>query len=217
MKLYTGPLSNFGLKTEIAAREKGIALDIEMVPFTLATRYQPRHPEVLRINPKEQVPVLVDGDLDLFDSTQICEYFEDIKPTPALWPATPKGRARARLMELRVDEIFFGEIIKLLQFPPPGPERDASLAKVNAFYNWLNERLAKSDYLAGEFSYADISFFIAQFFAGLVGAAFPEDLTHLAAWRQRVGKREHIAPIARRTFDYLASNGIKMSPSLIAA
>ena len=38
-----------------------------MVPFEMKTLYQPKHPEVLRINPKRQVPVLIDGDLEIFD------------------------------------------------------------------------------------------------------------------------------------------------------
>src|SRR5215471_10528733 len=100
MKLYSGPLSMFGAKAEIALHEKGIDFDLEMVPFEMKTLYQPKHPEVARINPKRQVPVLVDGDLEIFDSTQIFEYFESIKPEPALWPADAKERARARLLEL---------------------------------------------------------------------------------------------------------------------
>jgi glutathione S-transferase len=72
MKLYSGPLSMFGAKAEIAAHEKGIAFELVMVPFEMATLYSPKHPEVLRINPKRQVPVLVDddagGDLEIFDS-----------------------------------------------------------------------------------------------------------------------------------------------------
>jgi glutathione S-transferase len=61
MKLYTGPLSVFGAKAEIALREKGIPFELIMVRFDRATHYEPKHPEVLRINPKGQVPVLVDG------------------------------------------------------------------------------------------------------------------------------------------------------------
>jgi len=93
MKLYSGPLSMFGAKAEIAAREKGLAFELIMVPFEMKTAYQPKHPEVLRINPKRQVPVLIDGDLEIFDSTQIFEYFESIKPDPALWPAMARTRA----------------------------------------------------------------------------------------------------------------------------
>ncbi len=66
----------FGAKAEIAAHEKGLAFELIMVPFEMKTLYQPKHPEVLRINPKRQVPVLIDGDLEIFDSTQIFEYIE---------------------------------------------------------------------------------------------------------------------------------------------
>lgn len=68
MKLYSGPLSLFSRKVEIALREKGIAFEREMVPFSQAEGYSPKHPDVLATNPKGQVPVLVDGDLRLFDN-----------------------------------------------------------------------------------------------------------------------------------------------------
>jgi len=61
----------FGAKAEIAALEKGLDVELIMVPFEMKTLYQPKHPEVLRINPKRQVPVLIDGDLELFDSTHV--------------------------------------------------------------------------------------------------------------------------------------------------
>ena len=123
MKLYSGPLSMFGAKAEIAAHEKGIAFELVMVPFEMKTLYQPKHPEVLRINPKRQVPVLIDGDLELFDSTQIFEYFETLQPEPALWPAEPKARARARLLEHKSDEVYFPPIVRLmgLQNAPDDP------------------------------------------------------------------------------------------------
>src|SRR6478736_2013315 len=110
MKLYSGPLSMFGAKAEIAAREKGLDFELVMVPFEMKTLYQPKHPEVVRINPKRQVPVLVDGDLEIFDSTQICEYFETLQPSPPLWPADAKARARARLLEHKSDEVYFPHI-----------------------------------------------------------------------------------------------------------
>ena len=97
----------FGAKAEIAAREKGLDFELVMVPFEMKTLYQPKHPEVLRINPKRQVPVLIDDGLEIFDSTQIFEYLESVKPEPALWPAEPKARAGARLLEHKSDEVYF--------------------------------------------------------------------------------------------------------------
>ncbi len=96
-RIYSGPLSMFGAKVEIAAREKGVDFDLVMVPFTTDDAYEPKHPEVLRVNPvKKQVPVLVDDQVQLFDSTQIFEYLEDRYPQPALWPDDVAQRARAR-------------------------------------------------------------------------------------------------------------------------
>src|SRR5262249_48771185 len=114
IRLYSGPLSMFGAKAQIAALEKGLDFDLIMVPFEMKTLYEPKHPEVLRINPKKQVPVLVHGDLEIFDSTQIFEYFEDLKPKPALWPRDIVARARARLIEHKSDEVYFPPIVRLM-------------------------------------------------------------------------------------------------------
>jgi glutathione S-transferase len=98
MRLLSGPLSMFGAKAQIAALEKGLDFELIMVPFSMERLYEPKHPEVLRVNPKRQVPVLIHGDLQIFDSTQLFEYFEDLKPEPPLWPAGAAARARARLL-----------------------------------------------------------------------------------------------------------------------
>src|SRR3954451_7681193 len=112
LRLFSGPLSMFGAKAQIAAHEKGIEFELVMVAFDMKQGYEPKHPEVLRINPKRQVPVLIDGDLEIYDSTQIYEYLEHLKPSPALWPAEAKARARARLLEHASDEVYFPHIIK---------------------------------------------------------------------------------------------------------
>src|ERR1700674_4471913 len=112
--LYSGPLSVFGAKAQIAALEKGLEFDLVMVPYTSEFGYSPTHPEVLRINPKRQVPVLVHGDLEIFDSTQIFEYFENLQPNPPFWPRSRTERATARLLELKSDEVFFPHVIRLM-------------------------------------------------------------------------------------------------------
>src|SRR5919198_5060210 len=100
MLLYSGPLSLFSRKVEIALGEKGLAFERVMVPFTQAKGYAPKHPAVLAANPKGQVPMLVDGELALFDSTVIFEYLEDAYPRPPLYPRGAVARANCRLIEL---------------------------------------------------------------------------------------------------------------------
>ena len=125
MKLYSGPLSLFSRKAEIALNEKGIAFERVMVPFNQAQGYSPKHPAVLAANPKGQVPVLVDGDLTLFDSTLIFEYLEDAYPTPPLYPAEAKAR-RWQLGE-RYYFMEAGDVVERTRSLPPA-ERYKALA-----------------------------------------------------------------------------------------
>jgi glutathione S-transferase len=104
----------FGAKVQIAALEKGLDFDLIMVAYDSHLGYSPKHPEVLRINPKGQVPVLVHGGLEIFDSTQIFEYLEDLRPAPALWPRDIVDRAHARRLEHQSDEVYFPHIIRLM-------------------------------------------------------------------------------------------------------
>ena len=220
MKLYSGPLSMFGAKAEIAAREKGIAFDLVMVPFEMATLYQPKHPEVLRINPKRQVPVLIDdgpgGALELFDSTQIFEYFETIRPEPPLWPAEPMARARARLLEHKSDEVYFPPIVRLmgLQNTPDDPAAVEARAAALAFYDEMERVIGGQDWLAGIYSYADIAFYMAQLFGARMTAPIDERHPRLQAWRDRMSARPAVATVARAMGRYLASQGRKLPPFL---
>jgi glutathione S-transferase len=207
LRLFSGPLSMFGAKAQIAMLEKGLQFDLVMVPFK--TSYEPKHPEVLRINPKRQVPVLIHGDLEIFDSTQIFEYLEDLKPDPALWPRDIKARARARLLELKSDEVYFPHIIRLmgLQHDLAGADAAAARAGAVAFYRQVEAALADREYLAGEFGYADIAFFMAQLFGERLGAPLDESAPRLLAWRARLTTRASIRAVVKPMADYLAASG----------
>ena len=216
MKLYSGPLSMFGAKAEIAAREKGLDFELVMVPFEMATLYQPKHPEVLRINPKRQVPVLVDDDLEIFDSTQIFEYLETIRPEPALWPAEPKARARARLLEHKSDEVYFPPIIRLmgLQKTPDDPTAVEARAAALAYYDEMERTIDGQDWLAGTYSYADIAFYMAQLFGARMTAPMDDRHPRLLAWRDRMSARPAVARVAGAMGRYLLSQGRKLPPFL---
>ncbi len=97
MLLYSGPLSLFSRKVEIALHEKGLPFERVMVPFTQAAGYAPKHPAVLAANPKGQVPVLVDGPTS---PSSIPRSFWNISRTlirrrRSIPPAPRSGRAAA--------------------------------------------------------------------------------------------------------------------------
>jgi|GEM_PF-166150 len=191
MTLYSGPLSMFGAKAHIAALEKGFLINLVMVPFSNDLGYEPKHPEVLRINPKRQVPVLIHGDIEIFDSTQIFEYFEHLQPRPPLWPNSVAARAQARLWELKSDEVCFPHAIRLMSLQKhlsQSPAQDA-IAHLWRYYQDLEALLVDREFIGGEYSYADIAFFMAQSFAERLGAPMDDTSARLCAWRDRIAAR----------------------------
>jgi glutathione S-transferase len=203
LTIYSGPLSMFGAKVQIAALEKRLDFDLIMVPYDSKEGYNPRHPEVLRINPKRQVPVLVHGELEIFDSTQIVEYLEDLKPDPPLWPREVAARARARGLEHQSDEVYFPHIIRLMSLQD-ALDSDPAVAAIEAarnFYLGMERRLASSDWLVGSYSFADIAFYMAALFGERQGATVTATTPRLLAWRERIARREPVrtvvSPIAR--------------------
>lgn len=207
--LYSGPLSMFGAKVQIAALEKGLDVELVMVPFDMKLLYQPKHPEVRRINPKQQVPVLVHGDLELFDSTQIFEYLEELQPTPGLWPEGLVRRARARLLEHSADEVYFPPVIRLmgLQDQLQDPPAIAACEACERYYRSMEDLLAERDWLAGAYSFADIAFYMAQLFGERMGAPMGEDTPRLLAWRKRMSARPAVRQVAGAMGRYLLSEG----------
>jgi glutathione S-transferase len=218
LRLYSGPLSMFGAKVQIAALEKGLAVELVMVPFGMEQLYQPKHPEVLRINPRQQVPVLVHGELELFDSTQIFEYLEDLQPAPALWPAGLADRARARLLEHLSDEVYFPPVVRLmgLQDRLQEPAAREACAACMRYYLDMETRLAGADWLVGAYSFADIAFYMAQLFGARMGAPMGEATPRLLAWRERMSGRPAVREVAGAMGRYLLSQGRPL-PAFLAA
>jgi glutathione S-transferase len=153
--------------------------------------------------------VLVHGELEIFDSTQIFEYLEDLQPTPPLWPRTPQARARARLLEHKSDEVYFPHVIKLfgLQHDLQGEAAQAALAATAAYYEEMDKLLAKGDWLAGDFSYADIAFFMASIFGERHNAMISRATPRLFAWRERMLQRASVRSVAGAMGRWLAAAG----------
>jgi glutathione S-transferase len=207
MRLFSGPLSMFGAKAQISALEKGLDFDLVMVPFDMKHLYEPKHLDVLRVNPKRQVPVLIHGDLEIFDSTQIFEYFEHLQPSPALWPSQPATRARARLLEHKSDEVYFPHIIRLmgLQESLGEPAAIAAAETASRYYLEMEEALADHEFLAGSFSFADIAFYMAQLFGERMSAPMTNATPRLREWRKRMTSRQAVRQVVGPMAAYLVS------------
>lgn len=126
-----------------------LALEFKQLPFTQlpVTPFAPPA-NWAELSPLGKIPVLVDGDLVLPDSSVICRYLEEAHPAPALYPATPGARALACWYEEFGDTAlveavapFFAErIVRARLLGQPADE--ARLAAVTA-----NELPKALDYL----------------------------------------------------------------------
>src|SRR5579884_2233629 len=163
IKLYDFLPCPFGQKVRIVLAEK--SLEFELIPVDI-TQGEHRKPEFVRLNPYARVPVLVDEETTVYDSTIIDEYLDDEYPEPPVLPGVGASalRARARLFEDFADNSFTPQVGQLMaeMYKSEG-ERDAGrIARlrqsIDRVLDYLNHELQGQQYLATEFSVADIGF-----------------------------------------------------------
>src|SRR5919206_1210017 len=112
MKLYDYPQCPFGQKVRIVLAEKELSYELVNVDLR---RGEQKRPEFLKLNPFGKVPVLVDDDVVVYDSTIINEYLEDEYPHPRLLPEDSALRAKARMREDFCDNSFLPPALNVLQ------------------------------------------------------------------------------------------------------
>lgn len=225
MKLYSGPLSLFSRKVEIALAEKGLIegrdYEREMVPFTQERGYQPKHPVVLEVNPKGQVPVLVTEQVSLFDSTLILEHLEDRFPAPPLLPKGFAVRAEVRQQELYADEILFPMMRKLAYRTGPlpadaaeraalektGQDAEAAIAREFAM---LDDQVDGREFMWNDLSIADIGLFMTMLYIRRMHGPALDPFPSLARWWAQLMARPGFA----RAAEEIAAADRAMTPAL---
>jgi glutathione S-transferase len=162
MKLYHFPSPN-PQKISFALHELG--LECEIVPVDL-TKGEQRKPEFLALNPFGRVPVLVDGDLKLWESHAILAYLGD--KTGKLWPTTAAGRADAlrwlfflsgHISPSATDLVFNRIAVKLLGIPGDQDAIARGEKALPGVIGIVGGQLAKGKWMLGnEFSLVDCAY-----------------------------------------------------------
>jgi len=204
VKLYDHPLSPYAMKVRAILYEKGIDFEKEEI------QSEAQRATLLRLNPRAEVPALVDGEIVLYDSKVIAEYLEETHPSPPLLPASPGARAHCRALELladtQVDAVTIAYSLFKFFRPALAAELPDALARaeasLRAVFADLDRRLAGREYFTGAFSRADIAFAPHLGACAFLGMAPGEDTPHLASWLARVNAR---ASIQRVTQEAVAS------------
>jgi glutathione S-transferase len=209
MKLYDFLPCPFGQKVRIVLAEK--SLTYELIQIDLAQSDQ-RRPEFQRLNPFARVPVLVDEDTTVYDSTIIIEYLEDEYPEPPVLPTIGSSalRARARLFEDFADASFTPQVGQLMaEMARAEGERDqARLQRLHRLIeralDYLNHELTGQQFLAGDFSVADISFVPRVLVLGDLGIEASTNRPNVDAWIKRMLERPSIQSLQGVTLEPLA-------------
>ncbi len=197
-------LSPYVRKVLVCLELKGIAYEIDhIVPFFGDDRFS-------KLSPLRRIPVLVDGDLVLTDSTVICEYIEDKQPTPALLPSDIRDRARARWLEefadTRMGDVFIWRLFNQIAIRPSvwGEKGDRELVDrtlkedVPAVLDYLEAEAPTEGFRFGALSLADIA--IAAFFRNAGWVRFQIDAARwprAAAWMSRTLAEPAFVKLAR--------------------
>lgn len=98
LKLYIGNknYSSWSMRPWVLLRQAGIAFDEVRVRFDSFDAGSEFKRAIGPVSPTGKVPVLVDGDLVVWDTLAIAEYVAETHPEKHLWPQDAKARARAR-------------------------------------------------------------------------------------------------------------------------
>ena len=156
-------LSPYVRKVLVCLELKGIAYEVDhIVPFFGDDRFS-------KLSPLRRIPVLVDGDLVLTDSSVICEYLEDLKPEPALFPKDVRDRARARWLEefadTRMGDVFIWRYFNQIAIRPSvwGEKGDKALVEktlnedIPAVLDYLEAQAPAEGFRFGALSIGDIA------------------------------------------------------------
>ena len=141
--------------------------------------------EFTRLSPLRRIPVLIDGDVVLSDSSVICAYLDEAYPERPLLPVEPKDRARARWLEEYADTrlgdvfiwgLFYQRVVHPAVWGGPGDAQrvDRMLAEdIPVALDYLETQLPAEGFLFGDFGLADIA--VATFFRNADYADFAVD------------------------------------------
>jgi glutathione S-transferase len=207
--LYEHPLSPYAQKCKIALAEKGIAFDAR-IPEAFGSGATSDQGFIAE-NPRHEVPALVDGDLQIFDSTIILEYLEEKWPEPALLPKDPAERARQRMLEDVMDtqyEAINWGILEILGFGrASGSLREQLLARAAEqtakLQGWLEHKLDGAAWFGGkDFGWADVAVVPNLNISASFGNP-PKAGSALADWLARANERPSVAACQAAAQQYM--------------
>lgn len=167
--------SSWSLRPWIAMRNAGLAFEEEVIPL-----YEPGSAEKMaKYSPTGKVPVLIDGDMVVWESLAILDHLADRFPKQHWWPSEPAARAHARAVSAEMHSGF----VPLRRHCPMNMRRvqkkreltaevAADVRRIEKIWTECRERFgAGGPFLFGAFSNADAMYapVVSRLFSYAIG------------------------------------------------
>jgi glutathione S-transferase len=207
--LFDNAFSPFARKVRMVLEHKHLVFE------TIDGLAPAGHARLAAVNPRLEVPVLLDGELVVINSPQIVAYLEHRYPDRPVYPADPAARVAALAWERQADTLLDAIIHDVSNggfgFPPdtqPAGLLDAAREDLAPLYAELERTLADREFLCGALSIADLALFphlTAVRFLDIAcdGATHPRVL----AWYKRLRQLDVCRADLERTQTFLRGIG----------
>ena len=188
--LYTAPTPN-GWKASVILEELEIPYEVHTINLLGGDQKQP---EYLAINPNGRIPTIVDrdaGDFAVFESGAIMIYLAE--KAGRLLPSDPKGRSLAIqwvMFQMGGVGPMMGQANVFYRYFPEKiqPAIDRYQNESRRLFEVLDTRLADNEWLAGDYSIADIANWCWVRTYKWSGVRI-EGLDHLVRWMDKIKER----------------------------
>jgi glutathione S-transferase len=185
--------SSWSFRPWIALRVAGIPFEEVVIPL-----YEPGSKEqILKYSPAGKVPVLIDGDIRVWESLAILDYLAERFPQARLWPADAAARAHARAIAAEMHAGFAPlrrhcpmNMWRPVQTRELPPEVAADVRRIDAIFTECRERFGQGGaFLFGGFGAADAMYAPVvsrlntyEIAVGAVAQAYMQAMMALPAW-----------------------------------
>ncbi len=196
MKLYDSKLAPNPRRVRVFLAEKGIDLPIEQVSIMEGEH---KKPDYIKVSPLSQVPALeLDDGRTITESMAICRYFEALHPDPPLFGRDPVEVATINMWQRRIELLWMGAVAMHFRHCHPamaalenqnkawGEDNKKRVLKMMKFFD---QQMDGKEFIAGDFSVADISALCTIDFGFMARIEIPDDHKNLQAWHDRLSAR----------------------------
>ena len=188
IRLYDKPECPFCWKIRLALFEQGVAVEHidSLAPETRETWQS--------LTPRKTVPVLVNGDVVIYESNVILEYLNDLSGT--LLPQDPTQRVTARLINSYSDGVIGAGLREVIFEKRGNAEADwdhsrieQGIAQFETALDYLSDQLGDNTFFAGSYSFPECALTARFGLAEAYGVEIPERFNNLRSWFERMKSR----------------------------